>query len=169
MFKYTTLLWVLVVSFYCSQASSIVGVDGSEVGSLQVTLLSADSAMLLTVEMCGLTPGWHGMHIHQNPDCSDAAEGFKRSGGHVNFLSKEHGYKHKKGYHMGDLANIYAGDDGCARVQQWVSSAFDAAYVRLQKPKRAALIVHEAPDDYHTQPIGGAGARVGCAVLAWGE
>jgi Cu-Zn family superoxide dismutase len=37
--------------------------------------------------------------------------------------------------------------------------------VPLLEGNGSALVLHENPDDYTTQPIGGAGARIGCAVL----
>jgi Cu-Zn family superoxide dismutase len=41
----------------------------------------------------------------------------------------------------------------------------DAAHPALMDADGAALVIHANPDDYRTQPIGGAGDRVACAVI----
>src|SRR4051812_33352777 len=42
----------------------------------------APGGVLIMVEVTGLTPGWHGMHLHEKADCS--ATDFTSSGGHLN-------------------------------------------------------------------------------------
>ena len=61
-----------------------------------------------------LTPGWHGLHLHQNGDCTDFAAGFKASGAHVGhgMDGAQHGLLNAAGPEAGDLPNIYAAETG---------------------------------------------------------
>lgn len=130
-----------------------------------------DSGMLMRVELIGLAQGWHGIHLHQVADCSDGAEGFKASGGHVDPSDMEHGLLNPAGPEPADLPNIYAGADGHATAEIHAGAvSLDAAgaAVRLLDEDGFAVIVHENPDDHMTQPIGGAGARVACAAVTSG-
>ncbi len=119
-----------------------------------------------------LTPGWHGVHLHQNGDCADFAAGFQASGAHVGHLASgpQHGLLNAAGPEEGDLANIYAADAGAFGAELFtpnVTLAGEAQDWRmpLLTAKGAALIVHASADDHTTQPIGGAGARVACAAI----
>lgn len=142
-------------------SGDIVGADGSVIGS--VNLLDGPNGGLLeaTVEPGGLTPGWHGLHLHQVGDCSDLGV-FKLSGGHVGKIEGGHGLLNPAGPEGGDVPNIWAAADGSAGYEafsSWLS------FSELADEDGAALIIHEARDDHMTQPIGGAGARVACAVI----
>lgn len=143
--------------------------DGSAIGTL--TLTGAPSGVLLQVDIAtGLTPGWHGMHFHQTGDCSDAK--FMNTGGHMNHAEakKPHGFFNPAGPDFGDLTNLYAVADGSAHAQVYT------ARVRLEPgtglPEQvlrdgdgSALVIHANSDDFMTQPIGGSGPRVACAVI----
>lgn len=117
----------------------------------------------------GLTPGWHAIHFHGVGDCSDDA--FKNSGSHVQHDEKEpHGLLNPEGPDDGDLPNVYAAEDGTVnaelyseRVTLTADEADDRAF--LLDEDGSALVIHEGPDDFKTQPIGGAGSRVACAVI----
>ena len=148
-------------------ATTIKTPDGSAIGTL--TLTGAATGVLFQIDISmGLTPGWHGMHFHQTGDCSDAK--FMNSGGHMNHSAakKPHGLLNPAGPDFGDLINLYAAADGSAHAQGY------SARVRLEPgtglPEQvlrdgSALVIHANPDDFMTQPIGGSGPRVACAVI----
>lgn len=119
----------------------------------------------LVIQLRGksLPPGWHGVHLHMTGDCSDTGV-FKASGGHVEGEGGPHGFLHPDSAHGGDLPNIHAYADGTARADFFTASV---ALDDITDSDGAALIIHAAPDDYQTQPIGNAGARIACA--AFGE
>jgi Cu-Zn family superoxide dismutase len=132
-----------------------------------VVLTDAPKGVLLRVEARGLTPGWHGMHFHEKGDCSDPA--FKMAGSHVHTLTPAvHGLLNPTANDDGDLPNLYADAQGKAMAELFsplVSLTGSGARPALLDPDGSALVVHARPDDYRTQPIGGAGDRVACAVI----
>ncbi len=138
---------------------------GADIGT--VTITDAPMGVLVRVEASGLTPGWHGIHFHEKGDCSDAA--FKMSGGHVHTMTPSvHGLLNPKATDQGDLPNIYAGADGKAMADLYSPYASLKAVkgrANLLDADGSAVVIHASPDDYSTQPIGGAGARVACAVV----
>lgn len=135
--------------------ASFKGIGGS------VTLTPAPKGVLLKVEATGLTPGWHAIHLHEKGDCSDAA--FKLAGAHTHGTAPVvHGLLNPAATDTGDLPNIYAAADGTARAQLFTTMASMAG---LQDADGSAVVIHAMPDDYTSQPIGGAGDRVGCAVI----
>jgi len=130
--------------------------------------------VLMRINISGLTPGWHGIHLHMIADCSDGADGFKASGGHINPDNSEHGLLNPNGAHRADIPNIFAGADGNAEAEIFRAgvnlkpseegAAINGPYP-LMDDDGFAVIVHADPDDHMTQPIGGAGARVACAAV----
>lgn len=159
------LLTTLAPDDWNGARASFSGSDGNTIGQA-VVADTPTGGVLIRIDLEGLSPGWHGIHLHQVGDCSDAAEGFKLSGGHVDPDDREHGLLNPQGPEAADLPNIYAGADGRA------TGAFYNDRVALQGGDDAlmdddsfAIIVHINPDDHMTQPIGGAGDRVACAAF----
>ena len=139
----------------------IVGADGIAIGNLNI--LDGPNGLLIeaTINPGGLEPGWHGLHLHQVGDCSDIGT-FKLSGGHVGKVADGHGLLNPAGPEGGDLPNIWASADGSAGYEAFTTLTTGA---ELADADGAALIIHTSRDDHLTQPIGGAGARVACAVI----
>lgn len=117
----------------------------------------------VVVELSGLTPGPHGLHLHEKGDCS-AADGTS-AGGHWNPHGKAHGGPAAAEKHAGDFGNLEAGADGKGRLQlTWTDFALTGEHGAIGR----GIIVHDKADDLTTQPTGNAGARVGCGVLVGG-
>ena len=139
----------------------ILGAEGSSIGS--VNLLEGPNGLLVEVniEAGSLEPGWHGMHFHQTGDCSDTGV-FKASGGHVGKIDGGHGLLNPDGPEPADLPNIYAFDDGSAHTELFTDLV---GLSQILDEDGGAMVIHENRDDHMSQPIGGAGARVACAVI----
>jgi superoxide dismutase, Cu-Zn family len=144
-----------------SLSAPLTGAQGT------VTATAAPNGVLLRVEARGLTPGWHGIHFHEKGTCGDA--GFKASGAHVHDATPAvHGLLNPQATDKGDLPNIYAGADGRATAEVFsplVRLRGGGAGLTLADVDGSAVIIHANADDHTTQPIGGAGDRVACAVL----
>lgn len=153
-----------------SGAGTIKGNDGSVLG--HVTAQAAPKGVLLRVDLKGLTPGWHGIHFHAKGDCGDQ-EKFLNSGAHVHHHGLEkatHGLLNPEANDSGDLPNIFVHADGTAQVELFSTFVtYDPvegdSRPALKDADGSALVIHANPDDHTTQPIGGAGARVACAVI----
>lgn len=135
-----------------------------------VTLTEAPNGVLLRLEARGLTPGWHGLHFHEKGDCS--AAGFTSAGAHVHGkASVVHGLLNPDGNEAGDLPNLHVAADGTGTAELfsgYVSLSGAGARPALMDTDGSALVIHANPDDYKTQPIGGAGPRVACGVIPRG-
>lgn len=128
-----------------------------------VTLREAPKGVMMRVAATGLTPGWHGIHVHMVGDCSDMAAGFKKSGGHTHDDAKSvHGLLNPAATDTGDLPNIHADAKGRADADLFTPALTMAT---LTDADGSAIVIHAKPDDYRTQPIGGAGDRVACGAV----
>ncbi len=152
--------------------ADFVGPTGDAMGA--VTFKDGLGGVLMRIDMTGLTPGWHGIHLHMVGDCSDGAAGFKASGGHINPDNVEHGLLNPNGAHRADIPNIWADASGHAAAEIFraginLKPSEQGAAVNGPFPliddDGFAVIVHASPDDQVTQPIGGAGDRVACAAV----
>lgn len=141
--------------------AAIIGGEGTEIGT--ANLLGGPNGILIRVEIApgGLTPGWHGLHLHMVGDCSDIGT-FKASGGHVGMIAGGHGLLNPKGPEGGDIPNIWAGADGSAGYEAFTTLA---QMSELTDADGSAILIHEGEDDHMSQPIGGAGGRVACGVI----
>jgi len=125
--------------------------------------------VLVRISLSGLPEGWHGIHLHQVGDCSDGADGFKASGGHIDPGNMEHGLLNPNGPEAADMPNIYASANGVAAAEILNDELSLDGGSPLADADGFAVVVHESPDDGVTQPIGGAGARLACAAVSLGE
>lgn len=141
---------------------------GQTIGAISLT--QAPTGLLMRIEAEGLTPGWHGVHLHAVGDCSD--EAFQSAGGHINHAEPvPHGLLNPEGPDDGDLPNIHADDRGRVRAEVFTSRARLAEAGPgqwLWDEDGSAVVIHANPDDHRSQPIGGAGDRVACAVVTRG-
>lgn len=141
------------------------GTDGVSHGIVDVT--GAPKGVLLRLQVQGLTPGWHGIHFHEKGSC--AAPKFTSAGAHVHAATPVvHGLLNADANDAGDLPNLYVGADGTATVELYstlVSLKGSGGLPALMDGDGASVVIHAKPDDYQTQPIGGSGDRVACAVL----
>ena len=148
-----------------SRTAAIKNPSGHALGNMTVT--EAPHGVLLRIQVKGLTPGWHGVHFHEKADCSDAK--FKNAGGHIHSKTPVvHGLLNPDANDSGDLPNIYANADGAATVELYstlVSLNGGGDRPALLDSDGSALVIHAQPDDYKSQPIGGAGDRVACAEI----
>ncbi len=146
--------------------ASIINGQGAEIG--KATLTQGATGLLIKVEATGLTPGWHGIHIHATGQC---AAPFTSAGAHINHTDPKtpHGLLNAQGPDDGDLPNLYAAADGSAKAEFFTTQARisqDGPGQWLWDADGSALVIHANPDDHNSQPIGGAGDRVACAVLS---
>ena len=143
-------------------AARITDADGVEIG--KVTFQQAPTGVLVSVDVTGLPPGGHGIHLHAVGSCSPD---FKASGGHINPEGVAHGLLNPSGGDNGDLPNLYAAADGSARAEFFTTrvSLNGADLPALLDEDGSAVIIHDNPDDHMTQPIGGAGGRIACGVI----
>ncbi|MBP0481318.1 superoxide dismutase family protein [Sagittula salina] len=140
-------------------SADILGAEGDTIG--EATLTQGPKGVLLHVRVEGLAPGKHGLHLHATAVC-DPAEGFKTSGGHVGKIEGGHGLLNMDGPEDGDLPNLYVNADGTGEMEAYTTMV---TVKGLMDEDGSALVIHEGGDDGVTQPIGGAGARVGCAAI----
>lgn len=164
--NYRTLLLLFTGFFLPMQAGAVeealaVIHDAQSHKTGLVEFSEGHHGLLATIEMHGLTPGWHAIHVHATGDCS--GEGFTSTGGHATTDSHGgHGFMDHTGLHAGDMPNIWAHADGRARAQTFLH---DVTLGELMDADGAAVIVHADADDYSSQPSGSAGKRVACGVI----
>jgi Cu-Zn family superoxide dismutase len=134
---------------------------GADLG--RATATTVEGGMRVTVEVHGLPPGMHGVHIHTVGRCDPPA--FASAGGHWNPLGAHHGTLDPAGPHLGDLPNLIVGSDGRATLGVNIPGATMAG---LLDSDGSAIVVHADRDDMMTDPSGNSGARIACGVFAAG-
>lgn len=98
--------------------------------------------------------GPHGFHIHEKGNCQvgDQKDPFKDAGGHWNPANQPHGN------HAGDFPVLFS-NKGMAKM------CFFTDKFKVADIIGKAIIIHESPDDYRSQPAGNSGRRLGCGVI----
>ena len=145
----------------------VLGPKGDKIGWAQIDTAVGGILMRVELEKDTLEVGWHGMHFHAVGDCSDVGA-YKKSGGHVGKKEGAHGLKNPRGPEPGDLPNIYVPHMHKTMVEIYVAGvSLTAAQggMALLDEDGSALIIHASEDDHSSQPIGGAGGRVACALI----
>lgn len=145
-----------------AKAEAVLSPKSGSSASGKVTFTEKNGKVKMKVEVQGLTPGQHAIHLHEKGDCSalDATS----AGGHWNPTSENHGKWGVAPFHHGDIGNLVADKKGKASM----TIETDLWTIGDGKPSDIvghAVIVHAALDDFTTQPTGNAGGRVACGVI----
>lgn len=130
-----------------------------------VIFLDVQDGTEVFAELLGLPPyrpanneskpiGPFGFHIHENGTCEvgNEDEPFTAAGEHYNPHNQPHGN------HAGDFPVLFS-NDGYARTS-FFTDKFNVSDI-IGK----AIILHQNPDDYRSQPSGDAGKRLACGVI----
>ena len=137
--------------------------DGKTVGS--AVLRDEPAGVVIEVQVKGLTPGLHAVHVHAVGKCEGPA--FTTAGGHFNPTQKKHGLRSADGAHAGDLPNMYVAKDGSGRFEVLNDSiTLKAGERSVFDADGSAIVIHAGPDDDMTDPAGNSGDRVACGVIA---
>ncbi|MCL4134147.1 UNVERIFIED_CONTAM: hypothetical protein GTU68_042462 [Idotea baltica] len=146
-----------------SVQAEIINNDAKKIG--MITVRKASGGVLIHIKAQNMPAGFHGMHFHKKGDCSDHMS-FKSAEGHIDPHSKPHGFLNIKGPHEGNLPNLIVGKDGTVEVELYSTLVtIGEGDSDLIDEDGSALIVHINPDDHFSQPIGGSGGRIACAVI----
>lgn len=138
--------------------------DGSGRVLARTTVEEAGDGLRVRVNAAGLVRGAYGVHVHAIGRCE--APGFTTAGPHWNPTGEQHGKDNPQGMHKGDLPNLLVGTDGKGSFEYTIPNASLGGGVNaLLDADGAAVVVHEKPDDYRTDPSGNSGARIACGVL----
>jgi len=130
-----------------------------------VTVSEQAKGIKLEVNVSGLTPGEHAIHIHEKGKCE--APDFKSAGNHFNPEKKEHGLLHPKGAHAGDLPNLIVESDGKAKAELVAPQlTLKSGKTSLFTKEGTSIVIHEAKDDGMTQPSGDSGNRIACGEIS---
>ncbi|MBA2127431.1 superoxide dismutase family protein [Hyphomicrobium methylovorum] len=146
-----------------AQSADVVGPNMAKIGKIEAKEGPHGLVLVLNLDKGALTPGAHGIHIHEHGDCSD--EGFKNSKSHINPSKTEHGFLNPKGPHPSDLPNVWAHEDGSVLAEMFVPGLSLTGENAIYDEDGSAVVIHASADDHITQPIGGAGARVACGLF----
>lgn len=127
----------------------------------RATFREVPEGVQVVVHVSGLTPGPHGVHIHERSDCS--APDATSAGEHYSPDRHPHGLPPTTPRHLGDFGNIQVQEDGRGHLEILAAGA----NLRPNDPHSfldRAIVVH-ADRDTGEQPSGNSGARVGCGEI----
>lgn len=125
-----------------------------------VRFYPAGAGVIVNAEVYGLpsntapcAPNIHGFHIHAGDSCTgNNTDPFANAGLHFNPSSCEHPE------HAGDMPPLFS-NNGFA----WM--LYYTEHFSIPEIIGKTIIVHEKPDDFHTQPSGDSGNKIACGVI----
>jgi Cu-Zn family superoxide dismutase len=137
---------------------------GAKIG--QVVFTDGKDGLEIAVDLRDLSPGLHGFHVHENPDCSPLSKDGQvipagAAGGHFD--------PHKIGKHLGPDGGGHLGDLPALTVDDSgkVKTTLKMKGVKAADFKNRSVMIHAGGDNYsdNPAPLGGGGARMACGVL----
>jgi superoxide dismutase, Cu-Zn family len=123
--------------------------------------------MQVVVNVQGLPPGMHGMHIHSVGKCD--APGFASAGGHFDpgpAGNPDPDRNHP--FHSGDLPNLTAAAGGPVSLTTYTTRFNLGGPLSLFDADGSAIVIHAMPDTYSTGVQGsgvGGGNAIACGVI----
>lgn len=119
-----------------------------------VQFYQENDCVLIVARVFGLPreseTGFYGFHIHQGGSCSGTD--FSETRGHYNPMEQMHPK------HAGDLPPLLS-----CRGNAYLSVKTDRFSVNEIIGR--TVVIHSAPDDFHSQPAGNAGKKIACGTI----
>lgn len=143
-------------------AAAILRTAGGEPAG-QATATMVDGRVKLALQVEGLPPGQHGVHVHMTGKCD--APKFESAGGHWNPTDAKHGLEDPAGQHAGDMPNLVVGEDGRGTLSYELQGA---TFEGLLDSDGSAMVIHASVDDQKTDPSGNSGGRIACGIFETG-
>ena len=143
-----------------SASTTIRDRSGATVGTASFTETSGGG--LVRGSLTGLGSGTHAIHVHETGRCDPP---FNSAGAHFNPDGKQHGFRNPNGPHVGDIPNISMPATGSLRFDLVLPMASLSGQRALLDGDGAAIVIHEAADDYTSDPAGNSGERIACGVI----
>lgn len=136
---------------------------GASVGKIKLN--ESKYGIVLLPMLRRLTPGLHGLHVHENPSClPEQSDGTAvpalAAGSHYDpHNTQKHGFPWGDG-HLGDMPPLFVDADGYAR-QPVLGPRLQMADLRGR-----AIVIHVGGDNHADKPdlLGGGGGRIVCGV-----
>jgi len=137
---------------------------GKQIGT--VTIKQTAEGLELKAKLKKLSPGDHGLHIHENGSCDPAdkegvATAGQAAGGHFD--------PDKTGAHKGPAGGGHKGDLPLLTVDAKgnASGTLKVAGLTLADVLGKSLMIHEGGDNYSDtpKPLGGGGGRIACGLI----
>jgi Cu-Zn family superoxide dismutase len=147
-----------------SASAVLMAKSGSTLKGLAVFTRLEEDWIHVRIEVEGVSPGLHAVHLHEHGDCT-SPDG-SAAGGHWDPTKKKHGkWMQPDGeFHLGDLGNIEVGPDGTGYLEL-TTTLFGMGCGCEKDIVGRSIIVHAKADDFTTQPTGAAGGRIGQGVV----
>ena len=139
-------------------------VDGSGRGIGDARLQQTPHGVLLRLDLKNVTPGVHGLHIHEVGRCD--APSFESAGGHVSLDRRVHGFLNPSGPHAGDLPNIFVPSSRELSIEYLIPDVtLDPGPRSLLDTNGSTIVIHADQDDHFSDPAGHAGDRLACGTV----
>jgi superoxide dismutase, Cu-Zn family len=142
-------------------SATLLDAEGAVRG--QARLVDRGDRIEVELDVRGLPPGVHGVHLHAVGSCN--APDFTSAGPHLNPDGRMHGTLNPQGSHLGDLPNLTIGRGGKGSLKARLPGAPAQVWPALFDGDGTAIVVHATADDYRTDPSGDSGARIACGAL----
>lgn len=120
---------------------------GENSGSVTIHPVPHEHRVEVVITVSHMTPGFHGVHIHNHgvctPDADDPKQNFVSAGGHLQLAGNHSNHL------SGELSNILVNSDGTGRSVQ-TTDAF--SLYDLSSGRGTAIIIHDKPSNFANIP-----------------